>query len=153
MKKEFSLHTKPFSINATYAGSRKFITKACLEWRYDFINQINQQEYILDALESLRYHFDPLKHYYSVSLTQYYPREILFNKKGEFGSRSMDLSNTEKGIIDLLFLPQFYELPNPEGFRNLNLDDKHIGEIHSAKRASDNGTYRLDVSIEIKDLT
>ena len=101
-------------------------------------------------LKELRQHFDPMKHVYKVDLTFFYPKHVLFRKDGGISARAHDLSNVEKPLIDLVFLPMFYDRPSPYGAKNLNIDDKYIIDLRSRKRVGKD--FRIRVALNIKDL-
>ena len=101
-------------------------------------------------LKELRQHFDPMKHVYKVDLTFFYPKHVLYRKDGGISARAHDLSNVEKPLIDLIFLPMFYDRPSPYGAKNLNIDDKYIIDLRSRKRVGKD--FRMRVTLNIKDL-
>jgi len=101
-------------------------------------------------LKELRQYFDPKKHVYKVDLTFFYPKHVLHKKEGGISARAHDLSNVEKPIIDLIFLPMFYDRPSPYGAKNLNIDDKYIVDLRSRKRTGKD--FRIRVTLNIKDL-
>jgi hypothetical protein len=101
-------------------------------------------------LKELRQYFDPKKHVYKVDLTFFYPKHVLHKKEGGISARAHDLSNVEKPLIDLIFLPMFYDRPSPYGAKNLNIDDKYITDLRSRKRVGKD--FRVRVTLNIKDL-
>ena len=101
-------------------------------------------------LKELRQYFDPKKHVYKVDLTFFYPKHVLHKKEGGISARAHDLSNVEKPLIDLIFLPMFYDRPSPYGAKNLNIDDKYITDLRSRKRVGKD--FRIRVTLNIKDL-
>ena len=101
-------------------------------------------------LKELRQYFDPMKHVYKVDLTFFYPKHVLFRKDGGIAAMAHDLSNVEKPLIDLVFLPMFYDRPSPYGAKNLNIDDKYITDLRSRKRVGKD--FRIRVTLNIKDL-
>ena len=101
-------------------------------------------------LKELRQYFDPLKHVYKVDLTFFYPKHVLYRKDEGISARAHDLSNVEKPLIDLVFLPMFYDRPSPYGAKNLNIDDKYITDLRSRKRVGKD--FRIRVTLNIKEL-
>ena len=101
-------------------------------------------------LKELRQYFDPMKHVYKVDLSFFYPKHILYTKEGRVSGRAHDLSNIEKPLIDLVFLPRYYDLPSPYGAKNLNIDDKYITHLVSKKRVGK--SFKIKVSIQVKAL-
>ena len=101
-------------------------------------------------IKELRQYFDPKKHVYKVDLTFFYTKHVLHKKEGGISARAHDLSNVEKPLIDLIFLPMFYDRPSPYGAKNLNIDDKYITDLRSRKRVGKD--FRIRVTLNIKDL-
>jgi hypothetical protein len=142
---------KPQSINSMYYGTGHGYAKTsdAKAWAMEVFFQLdlpaNKQ-----ALRDLREAFDSTKHAFSVTLRATYPHIDFQTQKGHISSRTQDLSNWEKPLIDCIFLPKFCDLPVPEGAANVCADDKYVVDLHSSKRA---GTgYAIDVTIEIVDL-
>jgi hypothetical protein len=75
--------------------------------------------------------YKPELHCFSVSFTYHCPD--LLNKQGTISSRVEDLSNVEKVLLDVLFLPKFHVQPFPYGVQNVNADDKYVLELVSRK--------------------
>ena len=99
-------------------------------------------------LKELRQYFDPKKHVYKVDLTFFYPKHVLHTKDdGRVSGRAHDLSNVEKPLIDLVFLPRYYDLPVPYGAKNLNMDDRFITHLVSRKRVGK--SFKIKVSIQV----
>ena len=101
-------------------------------------------------LKELRQYFDPEKHVYKVDLTFFYPKHVLHTKEGPISARAHDLSNVEKPLIDLVFLPMFYDRIPPYGAKNLNIDDKYITDLRSRKRVGKD--FRIRIGLHVKDL-
>ena len=101
-------------------------------------------------LKELRQYFDQKKHVYKVDLIFFYPKHVLHKKEGGISARAHDLSNVEKPLIDLIFLPMFYDRPSPYGAKNLNIDDKYVTDLRSRKRVGKD--FRIRVTLNIKDL-
>ena len=99
-------------------------------------------------LKELRQYFDPKKHVYKVDLTFFYPKHVLFRKDGGISARAHDLSNVEKPLIDLVFLPMFYDRPSPYGAKNLNIDDKYILQLTAKKQSGK--SFKIKISLHIK---
>ena len=98
-------------------------------------------------LKALRDHFDPKQHVYKLELTFFYPKHVLYRKDGQISGRAHDLSNVEKPLVDLLFLPNFYDT---YGCKNLNADDKYI--THLVSKKCEGKSFKIKISIQIKDL-
>ena len=108
--------------------------------------QLSSDEHLL-KFELLRAKFDPLKHDYHVDICVTYPKAVYFNKQGLISAKTQDLSNIEKPIIDLIFLPKYYTESSPNGCLNLNCDDRFVTKMSSAKVAGDSDSIRITISI------
>lgn len=149
MRRVITLKLKPFSINAMYCRDKRHKTIACQEWSSSVLVALALKEN-KKKLKELRQYFDPLKHVYKIDLTFFYPKHVLYTKEGRVSGRAHDLSNVEKPLIDLVFLPLYYDRPSPYGAKNLNIDDKYITHLVSKKRVGK--CFKIKVSIQIKDL-
>ena len=150
MRRTITLKLKPFSINAMYYGNRKHgKTIEAQEWACSVLVALALKEN-KKKLKELRQCFDSLKHVYKVDLTFFYPKHTLYTKECRVSGRAHDLSNIEKPLIDLVFLPRYYDLPSPYGAENLNIDDKYIIHLTSKKKVGK--SCKIKVSIQIKDL-
>jgi hypothetical protein len=127
----FNLNIRSFSINAMY-GPKKFKTPAARDWEMTVMHQLNSEEN-LTKFSRLREAFNPDIHGYSVSITVYYPESKFYTKGGDISAHTHDVSNYEKPLVDLLFLPKYFDQQSPYGCRNLNVDDKYIIRMFSRK--------------------
>lgn len=103
----------------------------------------------LAALKDLREAFDAAQHSFSVHIKFMFPKEQLFNKKGQISSRVADLSNIEKALIDVVFTNQFYGENRPAEILNINADDKYITRLFSTKVVSEVKEPTIKLSIKI----
>ena len=146
MKRSITLPIKAFSINSVYCKNRSFKTQSYKEWSMQVFHRLSTEEN-LQALQDLREFFDPKIHSYSINLKFYYPSDILYTKKGSLSARAHDISNIEKPLIDLLFLPVYHNKPAPYGCPNLNIDDKFISEMSSKKLSAD--AHKIEIELQI----
>lgn len=150
MKKSFDIPFKPWSINDLYYANKRHGKKqAAIEWGYEIFHFLNQRTH-LKKFQELRGFFDPKKHYYEVDLKFFFPYNKLFTQDGRM--KTPDLSNIEKPLIDLIFLPEYFKKEAPFGVKNLNIDDKYIGKLTSRKRVCKDDKYHTIISLKIKDL-
>ena len=149
MRRVITLKLKPFSINAMFCRDKRHKTIEAQEWSCSVLVALALKEN-KKKLKELRQHFDPMKHVYKVDLTFFYPKHVLYRKDGGISARAHDLSNVEKPLIDLIFLPMFYDRPSPYGAKNLNIDDKYVTDLRSRKRVGKD--FRIRVTLNIKDL-
>lgn len=151
MKRELWLPgLEPLSINSTYIRGHNGVVKsnAARNWTQTFFHKLATLEN-LQALKELRDTIDLKTQGYRLTITTVYPHEMFYTKKGELSSRTQDLSNTEKSLIDCLCLPKFSVEAPPYGAPNLMCDDKHVVELISRKTWGPKGVH---ITIEIVPL-
>jgi hypothetical protein len=149
MKHTLHLPLKPFSINKMSYRDKRYKTVEAQDWSHTVLHHLSQEDN-KQKLKELREFFEPKKHAYSIELGFFYPAEILHTKDGRISAKSHDLSNVEKPLIDLIFLPKYFDTPSPYGAENLNVDDKYLVDMKSSKRTSED--YKMIVKIEIIEL-
>lgn len=151
MRKEFTLPVKLISVNSTYYANKLHgMRPEAKEFQYKCFHALSMPEAAAD-LAALREAFDPKLHGYSVTITSLIPETSFYNKQKQLSSKMCDLSNVEKGIIDVLFLPKYYGPNVPYQCLNLNVDDKYLVDLRSSKRPS-SGDYAVCISIELVEL-
>lgn len=143
MKLVLKLSSPPFSCNNSHYrnGNR---TEENRKWADNIHNELEQYREEMDAFHDF-YMPMLLTHSFSVTLSFFLPSDILFTKTGKVSRRSMDLTNIEKGLIDLVFDPRFYK----RGHANLNLDDTLITTLLSQQRKSVTNKPYIHITLEI----
>lgn len=129
-----------------YYNNRAVKTTEARQWScsiFDILAQPANQE----KFARLRDFFDKNKHGISIELIAYYPESIFYTKKGTISSRTFDISNWEKPLIDLIFLPKYMDQPVPYGCPNLNADDKYIIDMRSSKKPAE--SHQIYIKIQI----
>lgn len=117
---ELNFPFKAFSVNAMSYRDSRFKTAEYKAWHSEVVAYMNA--HYAEVLNELNQEFNEWNVVYSVRIEFIYPPEVLFNANGGISSRSFDLSNCEKNIIDIVF-------------RNgMAVDDKHIVELISIKK-------------------
>ena len=149
MKVTLNLNCTPFSINKMSFRDKRYKTPEAQKWSKSIFIELNSEEN-QSQLELIRTVFDPKKHAYNIDMQFFYPPHILFTKAGLVSAKSHDLSNVEKPLIDLLFLPKYFDLKVPYGVKNLNVDDKYILNLSSSKRISNN--HKIIITLSILEL-
>lgn len=149
MSQKLVLNVEPFSINRLHYRDGKIKTQTARDWECRVFHELSKEPNS-KILKELRDKFDHLKHGYIIKMVCFYAQEKLFNRQGAISAKSMDISNWEKPLIDLIFLEKFSELKPPFGAENLKTDDRFILQMSSGKRASK--TPRIEVSLRIVDL-
>ena len=149
MRRVITLKLKPFSINAMFCRDKRHKTIEAQEWSCSVLVALALKEN-KKKLKELRQYFDPMKHVYNVDLTFFYPQHVLYRKDGGVSASAHDFSNVEKPLIDLVFLPKFYDRPSPYGAKNLNIDDKYVTHLVSKKQSGK--AFKIKISIQIKPI-
>lgn len=130
---------KPYSLNSAYYKKTFNMTKECRDWRKTVIRALKAPEN-QSVMDSIRDIFVPDIHgvvakiNYGIVYTSY------FTVKGDVSAKSMDLSNVEKLLIDIIFDERFFTRGE---IRNCNINDKYILRLNSEKNPS------LSSSIEV----
>jgi hypothetical protein len=102
-----------------------------------------------ELIKQIRDIFDQQKHCFYVKLVCNIPDVKFFNKEGCISAKTMDLSNWEKPLIDLIFLPKYAEFSPPFGCPNLQADDRFITSLISRKKPTKSAKSSIEVSIKI----
>lgn len=139
---------KPFSVNASYIRTFAGVSKSsgATEFAAQIFNCLTQHDNQVKVAK-LKSEFNEITHAYSVAIVAYYPESEFYTKKGTISSRTVDLSNAEKGLIDCLFLPKFDALPFPQGANNLCVDDRCIVDMSSKKRPAKERAIEVTITI------
>jgi hypothetical protein len=151
MRVSFTLPLEPFSVNRTYYRDRRHKTQDFRDWELATINALAAPA-VQTKLSQIRGAFDAKKHGFVVRFKAMYPASVLFNKQGQISSRAEDLSNIEKPLLDVLFLPKYHVQSFPWGCPNVNADDKYVLRLTSQKALSPNDNHYIQISIGIVDL-
>lgn len=146
MKRTITIPIEPLSINKVHCRDQRYLTAAAQAYIQNVLISLSQKR-TKKKLKELREYFNQTKHVYLIDVTFYYPRDKFFTKQDQISSRVHDLSNIEKPLIDILFLPKHFGDNPPYKAENLNIDDKYIADLHSHKRAADD--YLIEITIEI----
>jgi hypothetical protein len=146
MRRTIKLNIKPYSVNAMYYGDARTQKQEFKEWTYQVFHELSSAAN-LQVMQELRQHFDAEKHAFKVRIVVEYPSDIFKTKEGRISGRTMDLSNFEKPLVDLIFDKKFYERPHPYGVKNLNTNDVYITQMHVYKRAGQKHSITISLTI------
>lgn len=123
---QITLPFKAISINEAYYGQKKFgMKKEAKEWCY----QVNW------ALKEYISQFSQFKKDYKnngLRVEFYFYYKNFYNKEGSISSKTLDLSNSEKILLDLVVDSRHYG-PPPYKSPNLNINDSQVVELFSKK--------------------
>ena len=115
------LPISPISINKFYYGNKKFgKTKEAQEMSSTVLYALIKYA---DEMKRLRSYFDVKKHAVYVEIETLIPKHKLYTKSGVYTSQKPDISNIEKGIIDLVLLPKYEH--------SLQIDDRYLVGLKS----------------------
>lgn len=131
MKYTFVLATQAFSVNA-YRYRKNFIkTKEAREYEEKILYMLDEHKQLHDMADMWR----KTGGYFEISIVQTYPKHIFYNQAGTISSKTFDISNCEKPLLDLI-LNTF-----------MSVDDKNVTKLISEKRIGLN--YTIEVSLEL----
>ena len=146
------LNIPPFSINQMYYNKKGYIrTEKYREWCRNAFYELSKN-YNIYAMKQIREAFEPAKHVLEVECIAFYPDKKLITKQGRISSKSVDLTNWEKPLQDLIFDTKYYDRYLPEGVANLNMDDKYVVKLLSQKRIASGDDYQILFTIKILPL-
>lgn len=151
MRVSFYLPITPFSVNNMYYRDRRNKTQDYRNWEMSAFQAISSPN-VQEKLAQIRSNYSPEKHAFSVRFNYLFPKEKLFTKSGLISSRAEDLTNIEKALLDVLFLPKFHVQAYPYGAPNINADDKNVLSLNSKKSVSSDGKYYIRVSVALISL-
>lgn len=152
MTKKFVLNVKPFSINAIHYRDGKRKTVEAREWECTIFNALSTTKHLADMKE-LKTAFDPLRHGFAIKLTCYYPEIMYKTKLGNISSKTMDITNWEKPLVDVLFLDKYSLYDPPFGVQNLQTDDKYIVSMHSRKLSHKEPNTKIEIVVKLISVT
>jgi len=145
MEAKIYLPIPTFSVNKMYYATKKIKTKEAREWSGQVFYHLNDVA-IQAELEKIRTNFDPKVHGLHVEMKAFFPPSKLFTKSEHLSGRAHDITNFEKPLVDLLFLPKYHNLTPPQGAPNLNVDDRYLLGCSSSKAAGETG---IEITIKI----
>lgn len=116
---EFFLPIKPFSVNAYRYRDQRFKTKEARDWEVEV--KVLLEEFEKDFSE-LKEDFDNANGELHVSLCAVYPPHTFYNKSGGISAKTIDITNFEKPLIDLIFK------------ETIGIDDRFITHLISTKQ-------------------
>jgi len=125
-------------------------TTAARKWGAEVFKQIDKYR---EEIISFRGLFNPLEHCLHFELIFYYPIKLFYNKQNSVSAKTMDLSNVEKPLIDLLTQEKYADRPFPDGAENFRIDDRFITSLYSRKKPSKCGSgHSITIIVRIMPL-
>lgn len=123
-----------FSINAASCRDARFKSSAFKAWHTATKATIQMHGKYKDLLAFAETFKQGNDKAIAVTISIYYPIWLFFTSKGTISSKTFDVTNTEKLLVDLLFGDI------------MQINDKNIVRLVSTKAASKD--YRIDISLE-----
>lgn len=143
MKRKLHLPIHAMSINSFYYANKSHgPTQTARDWISQVCWLLNSTEN-KQALIDLRNEFDPEKHVYHIHLKVGTPK--MFTKDGDISRQSIDISNTEKVFLDILFDKKYAESRQCE---NLCTDDKYLTRLISEKHWASQPSIAVTIHVK-----
>lgn len=135
-------NVKPFSINkAHYRNGVR--TRENRAWAHEVHKQIADCPQFKSFKKTAQ-----KASFFHVSLRFNIPQKNFYTKKGKISRLTSDLTNVEKGLVDLIFDKRFQNREE-KGVKYITLecDDALITKLISEKQAVNSDSYSVDVNI------
>lgn len=132
MTVRLELPFKPFSINQMTYRDVRFKSAAYKEWATKMIAHIQDCDQYKQLLDMATDH-KASGGTFEISIHAEYPKHEFLNKQGQISSKTVDISNAEKPLIDIIF----------GGLMEVN--DKYITSMTSSKGLG--AWYKITVEI------
>lgn len=116
---EFTLPVKPFSVNKMHYRDQRFKSAEYKDWAQLVLYHLQD----IKALHEMGMDWHSKGGSFCVWFTFEFPKHIFYNKAGAISSKSMDLSNVEKPLLDLIFGD------------TMDVNDKNVVKLVSRKEA------------------
>lgn len=149
MKCTLLLPTEPLSINKQHCRDKRYTTSAWKDWAANVLIMLSKPNN-QNSIQKLKKAFNPKDHYIKVQMISYYPRDQFWTESNQLSSKTHDVTNIEKPLVDVLFLPKFHGTGTVMKGPNFNIDDKYIKEFNSRQRVGD--YHLIELHIELKSL-
>jgi len=137
---KFDILSPPFSINTYYYKNRQRTRLARL-WGQEVHKQLMDLD-LKDEFAEFRSKFNLKKDALSITIVYFRKSKSFFNANKQISIRSMDLTNIEKPLVDLIFDKRHKEKYDID---TLQMNDTVVCELHSYKRPSDIDLIRIKI--------
>ena len=128
---------KPFSINGAYYRKTFNKTTECRRWESQILGKLTSPGN-KEIIRQLRESADTSKFGYGVYFKYEIPSTNFWNQKGTISRKSMDLSNIEKLLLDLIF---------GDDIVGIGVDDTNVIQLVSEKSPAKD--YKIIVQIKL----
>ena len=127
---ELSLPIKAFSVNATSYRDSRFKTKEYQDWYTKVCELLEDHKELHELADDWRKDGG----YFKVDFSFHYPEHIFWNRNKTVSSKTFDLTNCEKNLLDAIF-------------RFMDINDKHVVLLKSSKHPGIG--YEIKIKIQI----
>ncbi len=127
---EIELPIKPFSVNAYRYRDQRFKTKEARAWEEQLKGLL--EEYAKQFNE-LKTDFDANGGTFHVWITATYPPHVFNNKSNNVSAKTIDITNFEKPLIDMIFK------------ECIGVDDRYITQLLSTKACGYDTSLRVKI--------
>ena len=128
----FTFYGRPFSINRWTYATRKTKTKDARAWETEFLRQLAPQEM---RLKEMADKWRKSGGQFTIKIECFYLN--FYNDEGEISSKTIDITNFEKIIQDMLF-------------STMGLNDKLVTALSSSKEHSITDFIRVQLELNPK---
>jgi Holliday junction resolvase RusA-like endonuclease len=139
MEIEFILPVKAFSINQMSCRDARFKTSAYKDWAtavLQYIRDLDNYKTLLDIAAEHK----AKNGTFSIKIIVHYPFHEFFNKSQQVSSKTIDVTNFEKPLVDLIFKDI------------MELNDKYVTEMLSRKEASSHHYITVAIRLSATDV-
>ncbi len=150
MKHRMLIPIEPISINKVHCRDVRYYTVAFREFAANVLHHLNSPRN-QKAIAGIQESFNPQENYFRVTMKSYYPREQMFTKADAISSKTQDVSNIEKPLIDVVFTKKFHGSDTVMKGKNINIDDKYIKALTSLQLVGD--SHLIELTVEIRPLS
>lgn len=150
MKATLHIPVEPLSVNAMHYRDKRFKSAKCKQWETMVLLALTSEQ-SQQEMKNIRESYKQGVHCFKVHLTAVYPVNHFFTKSGIVSNKTLDCSNWEKPIVDLLFLPKYHSQSPPSGCPNINVDDRFITSLSSEKTFGECDKPHMIAEIELVD--
>lgn len=135
-----------FSINKMFSRKPRY-SRVFYQWREDISFEIHLHA---KKLQKITKAFNKNKHAIEMIITRYVPKDIFYTTTGSISQKSGDISNYEKPLIDAVMIKKCSkQFIKGIFYRNLEIDDCALVNLHSYKRPTRKKREYLELDIKI----
>lgn len=128
-----------FSINKAYYKQTFNRTRECRDWAHGIVAALQTPDN-LAAVYAFKQKFDASNDAIGVFFKFGVPRSAFYTKSNDISRFSLDLTNVEKLLLDIIFDKKY-------GHHALDLDDKLVVQLVSEKVPADG--FAIDIGLRI----